>query len=216
MQTAKTKNLAAIVLVALMGWFSWLMLGITLQYIPVQRDVAFLQIKQSYINNTVWFWSFYIHVYTSMIALLAGFIQFWPQLLRRYKQLHRTMGYAYIIVVVGISGPASLIMGWYANGGLSSRIAFVLLALLWIFTTAKALQAALRKNYVRHKQFMIRSYALTLSAITLRAWKWIIVYCFEPKPMDVYQIVAWVGWVGNLLIAEYIIYRQHLARVSKN
>jgi hypothetical protein len=54
---------------------------------------------------------------------------------------------------------------------------------------------------------MIRSYALTLSAITLRAWKYAITNTVEVPPMDVYRAVAWLGWVVNLGVAEYIIYR---------
>lgn len=53
---------------------------------------------------------------------------------------------------------------------------------------------------------MYRSYALTLSAITLRFWKWLFVWLFQPRPMDVYHVVSWLGWVGNLLIAEILIY----------
>ena len=49
---------------------------------------------------------------------------------------------------------------------------------------------------------MYRSYALTLSAITLRAWKWLIINVFETAPMDTYKIVAWLGWVLNLLVIE--------------
>ena len=54
---------------------------------------------------------------------------------------------------------------------------------------------------------MIRSFALTLSAITLRLWKYLIVLAFQPRPMDVYHIVAWLGWVVNLIIAEIIIFK---------
>jgi hypothetical protein len=53
---------------------------------------------------------------------------------------------------------------------------------------------------------MIRSYALTLSALTLRAWKYAITNSIgEVHPMDVYRIVAWLGWGLNLIIAEIII-----------
>jgi hypothetical protein len=52
---------------------------------------------------------------------------------------------------------------------------------------------------------MVRSYALTLSALTLRAWKLGLVLAFHPKPMDLYMIVAWLGWVPNLLLAEWLI-----------
>jgi len=109
--------------------------------------------------------------------------------------------------VLLITGPAGLLMGFYANGGISSRIAFASLALLWIFFTAMALIKARQKNFKAHSRYMIRSYALTLSAITLRAWKYAITNSFELPPMDVYRSVAWLGWVVNLGAAEYIIYR---------
>ena len=120
------------------------------------------------------------------------------------------MGYIYVTDVLLITGPAGLLMGFYANGGISSRIAFVSLATLWIFFTAMALIKARQKNFKAHRKYMIRSYALTLSAITLRAWKYAITNSFELPPMDVYRSVAWLGWVVNLGIAEYIIYRINL------
>lgn len=54
-------------------------------------------------------------------------------------------------------------------------------------------------------EFMIRSYALTLSAITLRAWKMGLANFTDIAPMDRYRIVAWLGFVLNLLLAEYVI-----------
>ena len=115
------------------------------------------------------------------------------------------MGYIYVTDVLLITGPAGLLMGFYANGGIPSRIAFVSLALLWIFFTAMALIKARQKNFTAHRRYMIRSYALTLSAITLRAWKYALTNSFELPPMDVYRSVAWLGWVVNLIVAEYII-----------
>lgn len=201
------KNTLTWVGMLLLLFFSWLMLRITLRYIPVQTDVAFLQIKQTYIGNQTWFACFYIHVYTSMIALLAGFTQFWPRHTPAWTTLHRVMGYSYIIVVVGISGPASLVMGYYANGGWTARMAFLLLGICWIATTVIAWRKALSRDYAAHRRWMIRSYALTLSAITLRAWKMGIVYVLQPNPMDAYRVVAWLGWVGNWIMAEWWIAR---------
>ena len=54
-------------------------------------------------------------------------------------------------------------------------------------------------------EFMIRSYALTLSAITLRAWKMGLANFTDITPMDRYRMVAWLGFVLNLLLAEYVI-----------
>ena len=52
---------------------------------------------------------------------------------------------------------------------------------------------------------MYRSYALAVSAITLRLWKVFLVYFFQPNPMDIYEVIAWLGWVPNLILIEILI-----------
>lgn len=181
------------------------MASITMAYIPYNTDVGFLRIKQQYIDIDHWRIAFFIHIYASMWVLFAGFTQFSKKLLRNKPRLHRILGYIYVADVLLITGPAGLVMGFYANGGIFSRIAFVSLAILWIFFTATALIKAKQKNFKAHRIYMIRSYALTLSALTLRAWKYGITNTMTVPPMDVYRVVAWLGWVGNLIVAEWII-----------
>jgi len=173
-------------------------------YIPYNTDVGFLRIKQQYISIDHWRIAFFIHVYASIWVLLAGFTQFSKKLLRNRPKLHRFFGYIYVIDVLLITGPAGLLMGFYANGGLTSRIGFVALAVLWLFFTGMALIKAKQKDFKAHRRYMIRSYAMTLSALTLRAWKYAINNTMELPPMDVYRAVAWLGWVPNLIIAEWI------------
>jgi hypothetical protein len=207
MQILRNTNIINAGLLFVLAIFCWLMAGITMEYIPYNTDVGFLRIKQEYISIDHWRTAFFIHVYASMWVLFAGFTQFSSKLLKQNKKLHRTLGYIYTIDVLLITGPAGLIMGFYANGGFLSRIAFVLLAVLWMYFTAMALLKAKQKNFKAHKNYMMRSYALTLSALTLRAWKYGITNTMTLPPMDVYRVVAWLGWVGNLVVAEYLIRR---------
>jgi uncharacterized membrane protein len=202
-------------LLLLFSIFFVLMARIILQYVPVRTDVAFLQIKQEYIHITPWLIAFYIHVFTSMFVLAAGFTQFSAGILSRYKVVHRIIGKCYILIVLFVSGPASFIMALLANGGLTARIAFTGLSVLWMYSTFKAWQAVRVGNYDLHRDWMYRSYALTLSAITLRGWKWLIVLLFHLHPMDTYRIVAWLGFVPNLLVAEWIIRRRRVNAGSK-
>lgn len=197
-----------------LAWFSWLMLNITLAYLPPRDDAGFLQIKQQYLPIKHWKMAFWIHVFTSMFALVAGFTQFFPGILRRAPRVHRWMGKAYVLNVCLITGPASLIMAFYANGGVSSRLAFLLLAIGWIGTTGAGWYHAIQRNWTSHQEWMIRSYALTLSAITLRVWKVSLVMLFEPRPMDLYRIVAWLGFIPNLLLAEWLIRRWRTRRLA--
>ena len=204
--TATRKNILNIFLLSALGFFSFLMLRIIFLYIPAQTDVAFLQLKQEYIHITEWRIAFFVHVYSSLLALLAGFTQFSKKLLKQRPKLHRALGYTYVINVLMVTGPAGLLMSFYANGGISSRIAFVLLSSLWISTTALALYKAIKKDFRAHRFFMIRSFALTLSAVTLRIWKVLLANYTELPPMDRYRIIAWLGWTLNLLVAELIIF----------
>jgi hypothetical protein len=198
-----------------LAFFTWLMAAITVNYLPYRTDVGFLRIKQQYIDIDHWRIAFFIHVYASLWVLLAGFTQFSKKIQRNKPWLHRRLGYIYVIDVLFITGPAGLLMGFYANGGLFSRIAFVSLAVLWIFFTIMALIKTKQKNFKAHRKYMIRSYALTLSAITLRAWKYAITNTVTLPPMDVYRVVAWLGWVGNILVAEWII-RTKIRRIKKD
>jgi uncharacterized membrane protein len=194
-------------LLLLLAFFSALMVEITLQYLPIRTDAAFLLIKQDYINIIPWRIAFFVHVFSSLFVLLAGFTQFSPRLLGNYKKLHRIIGKIYVIDILFVTGPASFIMALLANGGISSRIAFTLLAILWMGTTALAWRTAMSRQFTAHREWMMRSYALTLSALTLRAWKWLLIALFHLRPLDTYMIVAWMGFVPNLLVAEYLIRR---------
>ncbi|WP_316768844.1 DUF2306 domain-containing protein [Pedobacter frigiditerrae] len=182
------------------------MLQITLRYIPYHREVAFLQIKQTEVTSVkAYLPIFYIHVYTAVFALLGGFTQFNNSILTKYKKLHRAMGYLYFIVVVFFAAPSGIFMGYHANGGFLSKISFILLGSLWLFFTIKAVYYIRKKDIKNHRHFMMRSFALAFSAITLRMWKVILVYLFHPSPMDIYQIIAWLGWIPNLILIEYLI-----------
>jgi uncharacterized membrane protein len=188
-------------------FFCWLMLRIVLQYIPAGTDTAFLGIKQDYISIPFYLPVFYIHVFTAIFALPAGLTQFSKYILRNHRAIHKFNGRFYVTTIILFAGPSGFIMGIYANGGPASKISFCILALLWIIFTWMAFQRAKQRKIIEHKAFMYRSFALTLSAITLRAWKYILIPTLHPRPMNVYIAIAWLGWVPNLLIAEYLIHQ---------
>ena len=113
-----------ILLLLTLGFFTYLMARITLEYIPYNTDVGFLQIKQDYIDIEHWRIAFFVHVYASMWALLAGFTQFNSNIQSYYPRVHRALGYVYVTNVLLITGPAALVMSVYANGGFPSKLAF--------------------------------------------------------------------------------------------
>ena len=211
---ASIKNSSSIILktglLLCFGYFFWLMLQLTFEYIPAKSDVSFLMIKQTeVISHPEYLSFFYIHVYSSILVLLTGFLAIIRVNFNKIK-IHQYAGKAYVFLILFLAAPTGIYMGFFANGGFSSKISFVILGIFWWFSTFKAYQLIRQKKYKAHQQWMWRSFALTLSAITLRLWKWIIVYFFHPNPMDVYEIVAWLGWIPNILLIELLIRKKIL------
>ena len=196
-------------------FFTYLMLLITLQYVPARLDVAFLRVKDNVTGLLHYRIAFFTHVYTSIIVLLTGIVQCSDYIRHRFKSLHRIAGRIYVMLILLFAGPSGLVMGYYGNGGWTAQIAFCLLAILWIYFTYRGFMSAIQGNFNAHRNWMYRSYALTLSAISLRLWKWLIILVFHARPMDAYQVVAWLGWTGNLLVAELIILTLNRQKTNK-
>ncbi len=198
-------KIGSIAFVGILLVFSWLMLKLTLPYFTFEYDVSFLLTKQSILHVVSWRWAFYIHISTSLIVLFTGIFQFVNYLLVHYPRLHRILGKIYIITVLFFSAPSGLMMSFYANGGLWAKVSFVIVSLLWWIFSFVAYQKIKRRKVKQHIDFMIRSYALTLSAISLRLYVILIPQIIHLHSYEMYTLVAWLSWVPNLLMAELII-----------
>ena len=193
-----------------------LMLKGIVRYYPMRDDIGFLRFKQPYLHYPIWKAAFYIHVFSILPVLLAGFTQFSRLILKENKQLHRLVGRIYAYDILLLNAPAGMVLAINANGLLPGRAAFVILDCLWFWFTLKALLEARKGNIAAHRRYMIRSYALTLSAVMLRGWKLIILSFVTVDPLHLYMIDAWLGFVPNLLFAEWLIYRSdHRSKLIK-
>lgn len=190
----------------LLFYFIYLLFLITIQYIPLRYDVAFLRIKQEEIQIPYYKIAFFTHVYSSIWVILLGSFQFSKTVRNKFPQIHRFSGKIYILLILSVSAPSGLIMSFYANGGIVSQISFSVLSVLWFLFTYKAFLFVKKQNWIKHKEYMFRSYALTLSAISLRLFKWGIVTFFSLPPMDTYRIVGILGWTFNLALVELYIF----------
>ena len=195
-------------------WALWLaMTGLagllfytTIFYFSFRTDINFLLAKRDYIHDFLWMSAFYIHISGSMICVLSGPFQFVDALRKRYPKFHRQLGKAYVISILFIGGPSGLYMSAFANGGWATKLGFFILSFLWIGSTYMAYRKIIQKNIQSHKNWMIISYALTFSAVTLRLYVWILSsYLFIDHDLIV-LLTAWFNWIPNLIIAELIIF----------
>jgi hypothetical protein len=81
---------------------------------------------------------------------------------------------------------------------------FILPAIVWALATFTAFRCVRRGQIELQTKCMIRSIALTFAGVMLRVW--LPAQLVLGVPFDVvYQVVAWLCWVPNVLVAEYLI-----------
>lgn len=169
-------------------------------------DHPFLGSKTSLPALHVWTVIFYMHVVGGGIALSVGWMQFWCRFRQRNLLWHRRLGKIYILVILVFGATSGLYLAIFANGPFATDLGFGCLAVCWFVSTGMAYIRILSKKVEGHKNWMIRSFALTFAAVTLRLW-WPIFSGVFGVPFDeAYGAVAWFCWVPNLMFAEIIIH----------
>ena len=144
-----------------------------------------------------------IHIIGSAVALFLGGWNFWGRTRDKYSPLHQWLGRIYLLAVL-IGGTSGFYLGLTAFGGLPTRSGFVLLAVLWLSTGMMAYLRIRQGKVQAHREWMIRNYALTLAAVTLRLWLPIFL-SLDFTFIESYATIAWLSWFPNLLIAELVI-----------
>ena len=139
------------------------------------------------------------------LVLLIGPFQFLPGLRAKRPALHRWTGRVYVAGCLA-SGIAALFMSPYVHTGIVARVGFTLLALGWLLTTSLAFTMALQRRFVEHRRWMMRSFALTFAAVTLRF------YLPLSGALDIpfetaYPVIAYACWVPNVIAAEWWLRR---------
>lgn len=201
----------------LLGYLCYLMFAIVVSYVPWQDTTGFLVLKQDWVIYPWWRLAFQVHVFASGLVLLAGFTQFFKVF--RKNGLHRWVGRVYVAVVLGLAAPSGAVLAVTAAGGIVVKLSFCVLTVLWVWFTWVAWRHARTKQWQPHARFMVRSYALALSALSLRLWKLALydlsAYVTWLNPLNIYQIESVLAWTLNLLVAEVIIWTWFLANKDR-
>lgn len=148
------------------------------------------------------------HIFASLLALVLGPFQFSTTLRSRRPWLHRWLGRVYLGVAVAVGGTAGLYMSYYAFGGVVAKLGFAALAVSWLCTGLRAFAAARRRDFASHRRWMIRNFALTFAAVTLRLYLPPVFILGLPFA-TAYAAISWLCWVPNLLVAEWLAKTMH-------
>ncbi|MFJ7276882.1 DUF2306 domain-containing protein [Kitasatospora sp. NPDC098663] len=163
--------------------------------------------------------TFYVHIVTAALALLVGPFQFSTALRRRSPAVHRWTGRVYV-VGVAVGSLAAFVMAFFNSAAFNGFFGFGGLALLWAWTTWRGYRAARDRDLPGHRAWMIRSFALTYAAVTLRSWLGVLILLQTLTAQgavdgerffdNAYAALPFLSWLPNLIVAEFLIRRRGL------
>lgn len=187
--------------------FSLLLIYNTVPYFSFSKNFSFIEERSLLFENGVYHSSFYIHIFAGAFCILTALVQLSRIVLKKAKAIHRWSGRVYVFVVLFLGAPTGLYLSFFAKGSIWERSLFMFMASFWFISTFYGLTTILKKNVLSHKVWMIRSYAMTMTAVTFRVYH-IVFYLLGWDHLKNYELSLWISVLGNMLIAEWIIYRK--------
>ncbi|MGM0422461.1 MAG: DUF2306 domain-containing protein [Pseudomonadota bacterium] len=153
-----------------------------------------------------------LHIAFSLLALVMGPWLFNTTLRKKYPDLHRKLGKFYVLgcffgaitvfplAIRNIAGPIA-------------HIGFGMMAVLWFLVTYYAYTAILNKDFIAHRRWMMRSYAMTFAFIHVNiTFSFFLPYAtLSLQGVQAFQ--SMVSWQVNLLLVEvYLAATSHTGR----
>jgi uncharacterized membrane protein len=192
---------------AWMGWGAVALLAVliavaSMRFLAFNAEALDPELRPNLVQHP---FLFFAHTTIAPFALLLGVWQFLP--VTRRSAYHRWAGRVYVMCVI-LGSLSGFFIAMTTEEGRLTGTGFMILAVLWFGATLKAYLLARAGDFTAHRVWMIRSYALTCAAITLR----IILptgLVLGAGFSNSYLAAAWGCWIINLVIAEWIIRRGH-------
>jgi hypothetical protein len=189
-------------------FFSLLIIYNTIPYFTFSKAFDFIQERAVFFLQPIYTYSFYIHLFAGMFCIGTALLQFSSYLLKKRKAIHVYSGRIYVAVVLLLGAPTGMYMSFFAKGGGAEKGLFMFMAISWFYFTLKGFTTILQKQVLAHKIWMIRSYTMALTAVTFRIY-YLTLYMFDVELTLNYEVSLWMSVVGNLAVAEWIIYNKH-------
>lgn len=189
-----------------------LLIELSLPYTTFKPNIDFLRTKQLIYHKDIWRWAFYVHVFTSPVAYITALIQFLP-FVKHKVRTHQINGWIFFISYLALAGPSGFILAIYANGGFWGQTSFLILSFLWMTFGIMAFRSAINHDYQAHINWVMRSLFLMSSAVFLRFYAYLLGYFhIDLHPKSAYILIAWISWVPNLILGEFILKRDFVQR----
>jgi uncharacterized membrane protein len=173
--------------------------------------LPYLEFSQTHYGPYFWprRWGLLLHIAGGSTALTVGLVQLWLGLTNRVAALHRALGKLYVgvIAMASIAG-FYLALTIHGNPPYGSGLFFLCVA--WVITTSMAVLAIRRRNLLQHREWMMRSYAVTFAFVTFRIGvDTLVSQGLEVR--DAQGVMAWACWALPLLLLEPLLQLRRVA-----
>lgn len=146
-----------------------------------------------------------LHVVPGGVLLILAPFQFSSRVRSRYIEFHRWSGRV-LVPVAFATGLSALYFGLLMPyGGLAEAIAIALFGGLFLAAISRAFVAIRRHQVARHREWMIRAFAIAIGISTVRVVGAVLDVALTPaglRPRDIFVLSVWTGWVLTLGAAE--------------
>ena len=141
-----------------------------------------------------------VHIAGAATALLLGPLNFLPVLRRRVPAAHRWIGRTYISGCL-VGGAGGFVVAFGSFAGPIATAGFGSLGICWIIAAVQGWRTARARRFTQHRAWMIRSFAMTFGAVTLRLYLPLTDILHIPF-VEGYRAISFLAWVPNLILAE--------------
>jgi uncharacterized membrane protein len=186
--------------------FAWAALLIMVAYF-VLREVPryFVWSEASY---GAYYWPrktvVFPHILMAISSIFIGPFQFLPQIRNGYPKVHRILGRIYVVSAF-LGSASGMVMAVISSRGFVNDTGLFGLGFAGLLTTSMAYIAIRKRNFIQHKQWMVRSYVVIFGFVTIRSITTIMLYYGFNNPDDRFGVATWACWAVPLLFAEVAI-----------
>ena len=190
----------AAVLLCLFG--SFVSLRATIKILTQQQSSGF----EAVFNYPVWG---VLHFLPGLLFMTLVPLQLWPAFRNRHRVFHRRSGRMLVAagVVLGVSGVTFPFR--MPERPFSERVAMTTFFAFFLFFLFKAFAAVRRRDFARHREWMIRWFAVGLAITAQRVLATVFFLTIGVKDMrgfwEIFVTAAWLASVIQVLIAEWWI-----------
>jgi uncharacterized membrane protein len=151
-----------------------------------------------------------LHIACAAVFAIVGAFQFAPRLRRRRPGWHRRAGRVLVVAGLGVALSALWLNQYFPRAGATRELLYPLrlaFGVAMVVTLVLGFRAARRRDFPRHRAWMIRSYAIGLVAGTQVFTLGIGGAIFGTGELTTALLLA-AAWAVNLAVAERAIRRR--------